>query len=140
MRVVRPGGWLMLAWNERDETVPWVKTFGDVMERHAGGRPYTREGDVAPVLRAAGLQEVSNARLDHHLQTTKAGVVERAASTSYVAAMPVERREAALAEVAALVEGFGDPFPFPHVTDVYLARVPPRSEPKESLRGGPSPS
>ncbi len=124
VRVLRPGGWLVLVWNERDESVPWVKAFGDVIERHAGGRPYTRTGDPGALLRAAGLEAVANTRLDHHLESTRAGVVERAASTSYVAALPADRRDAALAEVAALVEGFAEPFPFPHVTDVHLGRVP----------------
>ncbi len=124
VRVVRPGGWLVLVWNERDESVPWVKAFGDIIERHGGGRPYTRTGDVGALLRAAGLQDVANTRLEHHLEATRAGVVERAASTSYVAALTAEHRNAALAEVAALVENFAEPFRFPHVTDVHVARTP----------------
>ena len=122
-RVARPGGWLALIWNEGDRSVPWVRSLGDVIERHAGGRPYTGDRDWQAVLAAAGLGDLSRLRLDNPLTATRAAVVDRAASTSYVAALPDGRREAALAEVAALVEGFAEPFPFPHVTEVHLARV-----------------
>jgi len=124
VRVTRPGGWLALLWNERDESVPWVKAFGDVIERHADGRPYTPGEDWDARLAEAGLTDIRHHRMDHPLPSSRALVVERARSTSYVAALPDDRRAAALAEVAALVEGFADPFRFPHVTDVHLARTP----------------
>lgn len=123
-RVTRPGGWLALVWNERDEAVPWVKDFGDIIERHAGGRPYTRTQDWGAVLAGAGYADIRHLRVDHPQACTRAGVVERAASTSFVAALPDSPRAAALAEVATLVEGFAEPFAFPHVTDVHLARIP----------------
>jgi SAM-dependent methyltransferase len=123
-RVTRPGGWLALVWNERDESVPWVKAFGDVIERHAGGRPYTRTQDWGEVLAGAGYADIRHLRLDHPQVCTRAGVVERAASTSFVAALPEAPRAAALAEIATLVGAFAEPFPFPNVTDVHLARAP----------------
>ncbi len=123
-RVIRPGGWLALIWNERDESVPWVKAFGDVIERHAGGRPYTPTQDWPAMLAGADFTDIENMRLDHPLPTTRAGVIERAASTSFVAALPEDRRAAALAEVAGLVEDLDEPFTFPYVTDVHLARPP----------------
>jgi SAM-dependent methyltransferase len=124
LRVLRPGGWLALIWNERDESVPWVQAFGDVIERHAGGRPYTPGRDWDALLARAGMAPVRRERLAHPLLADRAAVVERAASTSYVAALPDDRRRAVLAEVAGLVQGFAEPFPFPHVTDVHLARAP----------------
>lgn len=124
-RVVRPGGWLAVLWNERDESVSWVRSLGHLMERHGGGLPYARRvGDFGALLRGAGLRDVTRTRFDNPLETTRRGVVERAASTSYIAALPEERREVALAEVATLVEGLPEPFGFPHVTDVHLARLP----------------
>ena len=121
-RVLRPSGWLALVWNERDEAVPWVKAFGDVIERHAGGRPYTREEDWDAILESGGFGDLRALRLDHVVPTTRAGVVERAASTSFVAALPDDRRAAALAEVAALVEAMSEPIAFPYITDLHLAR------------------
>lgn len=129
VRVARPGGWVALVWNERDESVPWVQAFGDVIERHAGGRPYTpaQDTDWDAVLAGAGFQAVQNLRLPHLLPATRASVVERAASTSYVAALPDDRKAPLLAEVAALVESFAEPFTFPHITDVHLARTQTRT-------------
>jgi SAM-dependent methyltransferase len=126
VRVTRPGGWLALIWNERDESVPWVKAFGDVIERHAGARPYTPAPDTGwdDLLAAAGCTRLRRLRVDHPVVATRAGVVERAASTSYVAALPDDRRAPLLVEVAGLVEDFEEPFTFPHVTDVHLAQAP----------------
>ena len=125
-RVLRPDGWVALVWNERDESVPWVRAFGDVIERHAGGRPYTPgpETDWDRQLAAAGFQVVTTRRIDHPIPSTRASVVERAASTSYVAALPDDRRAPLLDEIAKLVEDLAEPFPFPHVTDVHLAQAP----------------
>lgn len=125
-RVLRPDGWLALVWNERDEAFPWVREFGDLIARHAGGRPYTPGVDWDAVLAEAGYGEIRRLRLAHDLPSTRASVVERAASTSFVAALPAERRGPCLAEVAALVEDFAEPFTFPYVTDVHLARPPRR--------------
>lgn len=121
-RVLRPEGWLALVWNERDETVPWVRAFGDIIARHAGGRPYTVGVDWDAVLNGSGYGEIRRLRLPYPLPATRNGVVERAASTSFVAALPDDRREPCLAEVASLVEDFAESFIFPHVTDVHLAR------------------
>ena len=77
-RVARPDGWLALVWNERDETVPWVKAFGDVIQRHAGGRPYTPDQDWDALLADAGFSDLRCIRLPHLLPTSRAGVVERA--------------------------------------------------------------
>ena len=124
LRVARSGGWVALVWNERDESVPWVKEFGDVIERHAGGRPYTPTADTDwdGRLTAAGFDVVATRRFDHPIPASRASVVERAASTSHVAALPEERRAPLLAEIARLVDDFAEPFPFLHITDVHLAR------------------
>ncbi len=63
-RVLRPGGRIALAWNVRDETVPWVRRLGRLVgSTGAAGRPthdlqappvrVRRDRDV-PVLAAAG--------------------------------------------------------------------------------------
>ena len=38
-RVLRPGGRFVLAWNRRDESVPWVKALGDRIRTLAGDEP-----------------------------------------------------------------------------------------------------
>lgn len=123
-RALRPGGWLALIWNERDETVPWVKTFGDVLDTHGGGRPYVRDRDWGELARAAGFEHVATRRFSNPFLTDRAGVVERAASTSYIAALPDDRREVALAAIAELVEPMDEPITYPHLTDLTLARRP----------------
>jgi SAM-dependent methyltransferase len=121
-RVLRPGGHLALIWNERDESVPWVKSFTDIIDEHGGARPYTRHQDWPALTAAAGFLDVTSHTFSNPVVTDRAGVVERAASTSYVAALPDDRREVALAAIAELVEPMDEPINYPHTTDLTLAR------------------
>jgi SAM-dependent methyltransferase len=123
-RVLRPGGRLGLIWNERDESVPWVSAFTEVINDHGGGRPYVRDQDWAQLTRDAGFVDVATHRFDNPVVTDRAGVVERAASTSYVAALPDDRRAVCLAAIAELVAGLEEPFVYPHTTDLTLATNP----------------
>jgi len=120
-RVLRPGGHLALIWNERDESVPWVSEFTEILDRHGGGRPYVRDQDWVRLTAEAGFADVTSQRFDNPVVTDREGVVARAASTSYVAALPDDRRHVALAAVADLVADFSEPFVYPHITDLTLA-------------------
>jgi ubiquinone/menaquinone biosynthesis C-methylase UbiE len=133
-RVLRPGGTLVLIWNVRDETVDWVKQFTELIVARSGGRPYTpyhqlRTGeamtaDHVEVVRASGrFGEVREALFPNPQVATVDDVVARAASTSFVAALDPEPRQALLDEVRDLVEHHPDTagrdrFEFPHETMV----------------------
>lgn len=38
-RILRPGGHLVCAWNVRDDTVPWMRAYTEVVDRHASDTP-----------------------------------------------------------------------------------------------------
>ncbi len=136
-RVLRPGGGLALIWNVRDERVPWVSDFTELVVEVGGGRPYssyrvaTAEEAVAGPLRdvpeSGAFDALHLARFRNDIPATIDEVVDRAASTSFIAALPEAERVAGLACVRTLLEGHPDlarrrSFVFPHLTDVYWCR------------------
>jgi SAM-dependent methyltransferase len=124
LRVLRPGGRLALMWNERDDTIEWCRRFTELLIEHGGGRPYERTRDWAALATANGFVDVRSSQFDNPVETDRQGVVDRAASTSFIGALREDRRIAALAAVADLVAPFDEPFDFPHVTDLTLAARP----------------
>jgi hypothetical protein len=66
---------------------------------------------------------------------TVTDLVERVASTSFVAAMPAVERDELLVRVRALVHGAREPFPFPYETEV---EVFPRTRDRAGGAGGTS--
>ena len=106
-RVVRSGGWLALIWNTRDMRMPWLAEITELMDRLAGDVPRFRSSDRAwratiddhPAFDARQEAAFDNPVPGVDLETMRA----RVASTSYVAALPDDEREAVLAEVERIV-------------------------------------
>lgn len=129
-RVLRPGGGLALIWNGRDESVDWVARWTEIVERGGGGRPYTRRDDWADVVAehgGGGFGSMRHRAFPNPHPTTPEGLVARAASTSWVSALPEAEREAVLDEVRELVATHPDlagreQLVYPHDTDVWWCR------------------
>ncbi len=125
-RVLRPGGHLVVVFNERDESVDWAHQWTEIVVQGGGGRPYPPRADVpwSQELAQSGLFLVdAEMTLDNPVVTNVAGLVERAASTSVVAALGDDARAAVLARVADLASSHPDlqgrdSIVFPHRTDV----------------------
>lgn len=132
-RVLRPRGAFALVWNIRDESVSWVHEFTELITTRAGGRPYTpyyygaeagwSDERLAVVTEHGGFTPLAHRLFDNPQMVTPGRVVGRAASTSFVSALPDDRREGLLAEVRDLVANHPqtrglDRFVFPHHTVV----------------------
>ena len=103
-RVLRPGGRFVLAWNRRDESVPWVKALGDRIRTLAGDEPQVWDERWPAALRRCALfepWEQADFRQSHRL--TREGVLERVASVSFVAAAEPSAQAEVLADVEALL-------------------------------------
>ena len=130
-RVVRapgptgPPARLALVWNQRDEQVDWVCRFGEILVDAAGAKPYVDDTDwPAVVAGAGGWGPLAVRRLDYEQPITGEILVARAASTSFVSALPAAERERCLDEVRALVRAHPqlarrESFAFPYITHVF---------------------
>jgi SAM-dependent methyltransferase len=125
-RVLRAGGRLALLWNRRVEE-GWVGRLSAIVNRREGGAPRYRKGewrravDVAPRL----FEPVEEAHFPHAQTLTPAGVLDRVASISFIAAMPEAGRAQVLEEVRALLAAHPDTagrteVGLAYATDLYL--------------------
>ena len=105
-RVLRPGGRLALVWNRRDDAIDWVaRLTGIVNDAESPGAPRYHTGRWRDAFREApGLfGPLEEAHFPHLHRLSPAGVVERIASVSFVAAMAEPARLAVLDRVRALL-------------------------------------
>lgn len=120
-RVLKPGGVLALVWNERDESVPWVARLGRLM-----GSNDSQDDQVATLRESEVFPEIEEATFRHWQHLDRRGVLDLAASRSYVATLSEADREATLARVSELYDDYGrgpDGMKLPYVTRCFRARV-----------------
>lgn len=103
-RVLRPGGRLVLAYNLRDETVPWVRRMGELIEATTGGEaPSQHHGWRERVERCGLFEPLEDQTFQHAHRQTPDGVVDRVISISTVASLEPAAREALIADLRALL-------------------------------------
>ena len=118
-RVLEPGGGLGLVWNERAESVPWVAALSDLMNWGVQ-RPYQRHLDwVGLVAESGRFTPLQHRQLSYQQELDADTLVDRALSTSYIAARPAAENVELTASIRALVADFPARFELPYVTDVY---------------------
>lgn len=121
----QPPSGLALIWNQQDEEVGWVRRFGEILVDAAGSKPYVSGTDWPAVVAAAGgFEPLQHRTFDFEAPMTPDLLVTRAASTSFVSALPDDARRACLARVRELAATDPDlvgldRFGFPYVTHVY---------------------
>lgn len=120
-RVLRPGGGLALLWNRRDMSDPLQVAFERAIERHRGDAPAHRSRRWHGAFDATELfGPLAEATFPNVHPLDRNALVARAASISFVAALPDEERRSVLAEVAALAPAPPSTIEFPYVTEVYV--------------------
>ena len=126
-RVLRPGGLLVLVWNMRDTSDPLQRDLEGLL-RPLRIVPYGGdEGGWRAVLDASPLGVVLETRRFAYVQRFRVpDLLDRVASTSFVAAMGEGERAELLQQVRALAGGLDEPFDFPYVTEVDV--VPRRDD------------
>lgn len=131
-RVLKPGGGLALVWNVRDRSERWVAEMAELMEGEVGPLPYERHPDYADttehwtrvVADVGGYTPLLHRSFPYQQDADLETVVGRAASTSYVAALPPDERDRLLERLRQHLVAHPDlrgrrRFPFPHVTHVH---------------------
>ena len=123
-RVLRLGGHLVTVWNVRDESVGWMAAYTDIIDRYSGDTPRFRDMSWRRAINAdPRLAPVDEWRVVNPQLTTPHGVVDRALSTSFIAAMTPERQAEVEEQIMALVEPLGPSIEFPYVSQLQAWRV-----------------
>jgi SAM-dependent methyltransferase len=127
-RVLKPGGRLGLIWNLRDTTVDWVADLGRIVDAHEGDTPRFASGAWRDAFPFEGFTPLVEDRFTHgHTGTAEDVIVNRARSTSFIAALPADEESRVTQQVRALIArtpalASKDPVTLPYVTLAYSAR------------------
>jgi ubiquinone/menaquinone biosynthesis C-methylase UbiE len=129
-RVLAPGGGLVLLWNRPDRGAPrqpWQEELTEVTDRHrveeAAGTRLGRSGAWKQVLDESPLFEpMVEASFPFEHRLTRDQLVDQLASRSWLAALPPDAFDAAIADVRGLLESRGvESAALPYLTEVYCA-------------------
>jgi SAM-dependent methyltransferase len=118
-RVLREGGALALLWNRRDLADPAHAVLEATLSRWKGDTPRHRDGRWREALERTTLFEpLADLELQNDHELPPGGLEERAASTSFIAALPEQTRHEALADVRAFEARTPAPIVLPHFTEL----------------------
>jgi len=134
--VVQPGGRIALVWNLRDERIPWVKRLGRLIGTQEQNTDPTQDLLSSHLF---GFVESATFRFWQPLDRDR--LRDLVLSRSHVAVMEQLERDAVLAQVDELYDGFGrgaDGMLLPYVTHCFKAVVRAQSDPDDDARGGPT--
>lgn len=121
-RILKERGLLFLVWNKRDLSDDLQRAISRLTLPYVGEAPSYASGRWMEVMKATGRFDP----VDEHRSSTRhlldrSGVVDRVASTSYIANLPEETRGELLGRVAALVAE-GETVELPYTTATYAYR------------------
>ncbi len=121
-RVLRPGGGLALVWNLRDLSDPLQARIQEILAPHGGDARSHRDFDpVAIVDQSELFGPVEHRSWPYEQRLSRAHLVDRIASTSYIAILDPDARAEVLSQVLEAAEGLPEPISIPYTTDVYVA-------------------
>ena len=120
-RVLRPGGYLALVWNQRDTGIPWVRKLSAVL-----GTEGQDEDLIKPLRESLDFGWIDEAEFRHWQRLNHESLRDLVLSRSYVATMNDADREAAVAKALELYADYGrghDGMQLPYITRCYRAQV-----------------
>lgn len=123
-RVLTPGGGLGLVWNARNMSVDWVAKMAKIVDAYGDAITRYETEQWRSAFPAEGFGPLSEARFPNVQPITSDGIVERAASTSFIARLDDEERTSVLDRVRTLIAAHPqtagrEVIDFPHETRVY---------------------
>lgn len=120
-RVLKPGGILALVWNQRDESIPWVRKLGRLIGKRVENVDPTEQLEESGHFAA-----VESATFTFWQGIDRHSIVDLVLSRSTIAVLPEEEREAKRAEVLAFYDDYGrgmDGMQLPYLCYCYRATV-----------------
>jgi ubiquinone/menaquinone biosynthesis C-methylase UbiE len=130
LRVLKPGGQVLLVWNLRKET-PFHRDYDDLLARFAPGYAQVRMRERAsePNVRAFFSPDVPEVEcFDHEQALDEAALRGRLLSSSYAPLVGSAQYEPMIARLGEIFRTHekGGTVPFSYETRVYLGRLTPR--------------
>jgi SAM-dependent methyltransferase len=133
-RVLRPRGSLAIVWNERDNSVPWVRRLTAILGEYREG--YDVRDDATKVTEYGPFMPVEEKTFRFWQLVDRDRLLGDVSSRSYVAVMEPTDRDPLLARVGALYDEYGrgaDGMRMPYLTRCFraerLGESPERTEP-----------
>ena len=118
--MLKPGGRVAIVWNKRDLDDPAQAGMEAIVARHRRDTPSHRSSRWREGVESTGLlREVASMELPFTYEVSRRVLVERIASTSFIAALPDSNKEEALNEARALAARFDEPIALPHTTELH---------------------
>ena len=127
-RILRPGGTLGLIWNVRDIEMPWVRRLSEITDRYQDDAPRQKSQAWRSVFPAPGFSPLHETTMRYdHVGTAEEVIIGRTLSTSFIAALPSNRRTALIEEIRAMIAATPElagrhKVRFPYVTRGYDCR------------------
>jgi ubiquinone/menaquinone biosynthesis C-methylase UbiE len=123
-RVLRPGGQLVLLWNERNESTPWVAEMSRLIGWHERTVSRYQHASWPAIVAASGrFSPLAERSISWDQPMTRELLADRVRSISYIAAMTSPERERLAADVAHLARRLPEPFPLPYTCRVQWAEL-----------------
>lgn len=103
-RVLKPGGFLGLVWNVRDESIPWVSEITAIIAPYADEAPRYGTQDWRMLFPVEGFSTLVEQDFAHeHTGSPEQVVVDRVLSISFIAALPLARQDEIAARLRRLI-------------------------------------
>lgn len=124
-RVLKPGATLALIWNVRDQRVPWVAAFSRILDSYAGDTPRESTGKWRVIFDDARFRFRRSKSYPFDQPMPLGGIIDRALSTSFIAALPEGEQKIVGAKVEEIIKNEPslvgqDVIAFPYVSELYL--------------------
>ncbi len=114
-RVLAPGGHLFTIWNVKEGDQAWYRRYMAIIDRHADDTPRHRDMVWRRAIEAdARFALAEELAVDNSRPADADAVVDRALSTSFIAALPDDARGAVADEIRHALDGEALPVRFPY--------------------------
>jgi SAM-dependent methyltransferase len=122
-RVLRPGGGVALVWNVRDVSDPLQARIQQILAPHGDAVRSHREIDLAGESPLGGefFGPVETRSWPYEQRLSRAHLVDRISSTSYIAILDPDARAEVLGQILEAAEGLPEPIAIPYTTEVYVS-------------------
>lgn len=104
-RVLKPKGKIGLIWNVRDESVDWVAELTKIIDPYEKGAPRYKSGDWKQAFdKTTMLSPLEHFKFDYIQKGDSQTVIDRVASTSFIASLEADEKKSVLDRVSQLIQ------------------------------------